>query len=296
MYRCLLITAPMLSMLFGVWLAAGFPSHVEAAEPADAAALRAIERLGGWAREIAADSDDWEVGFFGNQQPTDEALPHVTGLKKNVVTLNLKGSKITNAGLVHLRGLTKLRQLHLEKTAVGDEGIAHLKGLAELEYLNLYATKVTDKSLEHLRGLKKLRRLYLWQTDVTDKGVARLEKALPELKIVRGADISKLALINPIGKAGPLKWIAATGKKAPKSNTGSIITVLFENKSKRRVKLYWVGYNGRLKLYGQIDPGATRNQNTYSEATWLVTDEKDKPLGHFITAFEDARAVIPGKK
>jgi hypothetical protein len=290
------MAASMFSMLCGSWLVGGFPSHLDAAEPADAAALAAIEKLGGWARAIAADSDDWEVGFLlGSRKLTDEGLVHVAALKKNIVSLNLKDTKITSAGLVHLKGLTKLRQLHLEKTAVGDVGMVHLKGLANLEYLNLYATKVTDKSLDQLTGLTKLKRIYLWQTAVTDEGVARLEKALPGLKVERGADLSQLALINPLVNAAPLKWIPTNDKKPPKSNTGSFITLLFENKSKRRVKLFWIGYDGQLVLYGQLDPGATRSQNTYSEATWLITDEKDNPLGHFITTIQDSRALIPGK-
>jgi hypothetical protein len=274
------------------FVACGFQSTAFSAEPA--AAVAEIEKLGGWVRKIAINSKEVEVEFsLGTDKLTDEGLAHVAKLK-NVVTLNVKGSKITSAGLVHVKGLTSLRQLHLEKTQIDDAGIEHLKGLAELEYLNLYGTKVTDKSLEHLKGLKKLRRLYVWQTGITPKGVAMLSKALPGLTIVEGVDLSKLpaAPVRPPRK--PLKWVAAKkGEKLKKSVSGANISVEFVNKSSRRVKLYWISYGGERTLYGQIDPGKSRDQNTYSGNTWLITDANDKALGHFFTGSEDAIALIP---
>jgi hypothetical protein len=61
-------------------------------------------------------------------------------------------------------------------------------------------------------------------------------------------------------------------------------------------RLYWVGYDNKLKRYAEIDPGATRQQNTYWKNTWLITDEKDKPLGYFIVGTEFSIAVIPARK
>ena len=71
--------------------------------------------------------------------------------------------------------------------------------------------------------------------------------------------------------------------------------MLFENKTKQTIKLYWITYgNGELKLYGTIAAGASRPQNTYSRNAWLITDESDQPLGYFVALEDDARAVIPG--
>lgn len=290
------VTAAAIWMLVGPLPFVSFPARARADQPADAAddtAVAAIEKLGGWVREVAVNTDVREVDFhLRGRALTDDGLVHVAKLK-NVVLLHLKGTNITSAGLVHLKGLRQLRELHLEKTKVGDEGIIYLKDFANLEYLNLYATKVTDKSLEHLAGLKKLKRLYLWQTDVTDEGVAKLAKAIPALRIERGADISGWSV--PVNKpVGPLKWVAATrDAKPPKSRNGSNALVIFENQSDRRVKIYWVDYGGNLKLYGELNPGKTRNQNTYANNAWLITDDNDKPLGHFIAELAESRAVIP---
>ena len=94
-----------------------------------------------------------------------------------------------------------------------------------------------------------------------------------------------------------LKWIATSdAKEAPRSKNGLNTQVIFENKSDQRVNVYWVSYGNELKLYEELDPGATHQQNTYSRNTWLITDTKDNPLGYFIVGVEVARAVIPKQK
>ena len=59
------------------------------------------------------------------------------------------------------------------------------------------------------------------------------------------------------------------------------------------MKIYWVEYGGGLKLYGELEPGGKREQNTFSEANWLITDKNDKPLGYFRTTQKVGKAVIP---
>ena len=48
---------------------------------------------------------------------------------KPVIVADLHGTRITDAGLEHLRGLTKLQRLNLSFTEVTDAGLDHLKGL-----------------------------------------------------------------------------------------------------------------------------------------------------------------------
>jgi hypothetical protein len=283
----------------GSLLGGGYCSPADGAEPrdkAEAGAVATIEALGGSVRQISRSTNDREVEFhLSGRDLTDEGLEHIAQLG-NVVLLNLRGTKITNAGLVHLKGLTKLRELHLEQTDVGDDGLVNLSGMTNLKYLNLYGTSVTDKGLQHLAGLNKLKCLYVWQTEVTDEGVAKLAQALPELEIVRGVDFSKLPAPPPVKQLVPVKWVAAGSEIPPKSNSGSNTEVIFENKSDQRVKVVWIGYDGKPRLYHELNPGETKRQNTYANNTWLITDESDKPLGHFLIGPDVARAVIPKQK
>ncbi len=287
--------------LFGLLVVSGSGSSVHAEVSTSADALAAIDELGGSARPLSSNpSDGWEVEFHlrGNDL-NDAGLARVAALD-NIVSLNLRDTKITGGGLAHLKGLSQLRSLHLERTAVDDAGVAHLAGLANLEYLNLYSTNITDESLTSLAGLANLRRLYVWQTGVTDDGVARLEKQIPKLKISRGVDLSKLpTYTDETEEPKPttaLKWIATSDRAdAPKSVQGVNTQVFFENASKKRVKLYWISYGNELTLYAQLEPGGTRQQNSYSRNTWLIADENDKPLGYFVVGTEVAKAVIPSQ-
>ena len=92
---------------------------------------------------------------------------HLKGLS-SLQTLDLRGTKITDAGLVHLKGLTKLQTLYLSQTQITDAGLVHLKGLTHLKELSLEGTRVTGSGLVHLKGLTKLQTLYLGGTQITD--------------------------------------------------------------------------------------------------------------------------------
>ena len=104
---------------------------------------------------------------------------------KPVIWVYLAKTKVTDAGLEHLKGLKQLRALYLWDTHITDAGLKHLKGFKQLQALYLNSTQVTDAGLEHLKGLKQLTILDLGHTQVTDAGVKDLQKALsPEARIV----------------------------------------------------------------------------------------------------------------
>ncbi len=105
-------------------------------------------------------------------------LGRYSGLRYLVLRDN---PRITDAGLVHLAGLRRLRGLFLEDTRIGDAGLAHVTGLSHLEFLDLDGTRVTDAGLAHLGGLHGLDTLSLNGTRVTDAGLAYL-RDLPHLE------------------------------------------------------------------------------------------------------------------
>lgn len=103
----------------------------------------------------------------------------------NLETLQLTQTRFNDAGLAHLRHFKNLKELSLEGTKITDEGVRHLAGLTRLESLDLRRTAVTDAGLVHLAGLTRLQSLYLFGTQITDDGVARLNRALPETRVIR---------------------------------------------------------------------------------------------------------------
>jgi len=108
---------------------------------------------------------------------------------KAVVNVNFtRLSPDTDAGLQHVKGLTRLEHLDVAVTNVSDAGLEHVKGLKSLASLSLSNTKVTDTRLGHLKGMATLHALDLTGTKVTDEGALNLQQALPNCKFVRQAD------------------------------------------------------------------------------------------------------------
>ena len=92
-------------------------------------------------------------------------------------------TKVTDAGLVHLKSVPHLQALYLDDTQVSDAGLVHLKGFPRLLELYLEGTQVTDAGLVHLKGLSRLRSLGLGDIQESDQGRQELLRAIPSLRI-----------------------------------------------------------------------------------------------------------------
>jgi Leucine-rich repeat (LRR) protein len=136
---------------------------------------------------------------------TDAGLAHLKGLTK-LEKLDISHcDNITDAGLAHLKGLTKLERLDISFNAITDAGLAHLKGLTKLERLELNASeKITDAGLAHLKGMAKLERLNLYHcVKITDAGLAHLKglTTLKQLNITRCDSITNAGVAHLKGLA-----------------------------------------------------------------------------------------------
>lgn len=103
---------------------------------------------------------------------TDAGLSHLRELR-SLEWLFLGRSRISDHGLGSIQEL-RLSRLHLDNTRVGDAGVKYLSGMESLQVLGLSGTKVTDAALEYLGDLSKLRHLGLAGTAVTDAGLQPL--------------------------------------------------------------------------------------------------------------------------
>ena len=124
---------------------------------------------------------------------TKQTLSMFCGLKY----LDLHGTQVTDAGLVHLRKLKRLKTLDLSFTKITDAGLVHLKWNMNLNALDLNNTKITDAGLVHLKRIMyqyharcgndlqngkwmwmervNLKSLDLSRTQVTDAGLEHLK-------------------------------------------------------------------------------------------------------------------------
>ena len=143
--------------------------------PEEAAAIQALEKLGGWAKVDTRRSGN---PVWSSRSVTDAGLKEMKHFK-SLLSLELGDSEVTDTGLKELAGLTSLQDLNLRDTRVTDAGLKELSGLKSLQSLNLSGTKVSDAALNELMGMKSLRMLHLGGTKVTGAGVRKLQKALP---------------------------------------------------------------------------------------------------------------------
>ena len=120
---------------------------------------------------------------LGNTSVTNAGVEHLKELTRLQLDLGL--TRVTDAGLEHLKGLAQLRELRLQFVEVTDAGVEHLKGLTQLQQLWVGGPKVTDAGLEHLKGLTQLQWLDVDGAQLTDAGVEHF-KGLIKLQHLGG--------------------------------------------------------------------------------------------------------------
>jgi hypothetical protein len=147
--------------LFAVFAVGVLGCGGPAAHPDEAAAVIAIQKLGGKVEYEGQDAD------------------------RRVIKVYLHNTAVQDSDLMALEKLPKLRNLFLGKTQIGDPGLEHLQKSGELQTLSLNSTRVTDAGLKSLAELKKLKTLNVKETQVTNAGAAQLKKAIPGATIAR---------------------------------------------------------------------------------------------------------------
>lgn len=160
------------------------------AKAVQATAIARLRERGAVASPLSV-SDPWVQVRFDliGAQVTDQDVALLAGLEPTLVSLNLAGTSITDAGLAALGSFPRLERLHLARTGVTDAGLVHLSGLGELSYLNLYGTAVSDVGLASLAGLPNLTRLYVWDTRVSPQAGALLAALKPGLAVETSGEL-----------------------------------------------------------------------------------------------------------
>ena len=67
--------------------------------------------------------------------------------------LCLGGTQVTDAGLAHLKGLTRLIMVELDNTQVTGAGLVHLTELTGLQELTLKGTKFNDGRVKEIQRM-----------------------------------------------------------------------------------------------------------------------------------------------
>jgi internalin A len=140
---------------------------------ADDRVMARIGQLSGLQELEFGAHDTQNTGFLGECRVTDDGLVHLRGLCR-LSRLRLTGTGIKGPGLVHLSGLKALKHLELMYD-ITDEGATFLPCLVLLEELSIMSGSLTDDGMVHLAPLTQLKRLHLQVANVTAVGLSRLK-------------------------------------------------------------------------------------------------------------------------
>ncbi len=70
------------------------------------------------------------------------------------------------------------------------------------------------------------------------------------------------------------------------------INLRIENKTPERISFFWIGFDGKRRHYGTIDPGRRSSQQTYGGHLWVITDENGSDHVWFAAPEEDGVALV----
>ena len=100
--------------------------------------------------------------------------------------LDLRGTKVTDAGLRRLLNLPSLKSLFLSGPKITNAGLEQIAKIPTLENLSLPLCRgVSNAGLTFLRPLYRLKRLDLRGTSVLEDGVNAMQRLLPNCTILR---------------------------------------------------------------------------------------------------------------
>jgi hypothetical protein len=152
--------------------------------------------------------------WFARGELSEPLLAQIGKLRDLEVLCVYNWLMLDTAGLVHLKDLSRLRDLHLQVKARGHAtDLSWLRGMAQLEALHLGAIPVRDDDLIHLRPLTNLCAFIVRSPHITDAGLVHLS-GLSRLQclILNQAAIRGEGLVH-LGRMGSLETLALLRSK-----------------------------------------------------------------------------------
>jgi internalin A len=153
---------------------------------------------------------------------SDADLQHITDFP-DVTSLDLSLTHITDQGMQEIKGLSKVEDLNLYYTEyVTDEGIAAIKDWKRLKRLNLHGTKVGDTGLEHIAGITTLESLNVGSTLMTDVGLERLANLQNLRQLTMGGNELGDAGLQALRQMPGLIYLDLSGRQGTDKNVWTI--------------------------------------------------------------------------
>jgi len=113
-------------------------------------------------------------------------LEELSGIKKQVVLLDLNKMPVKDAELKTIAGFENLRILNLNFSDVTGSGLKALASLKYLRTLSLAGTKLDPQAIKQISAIKSLAKVALWDTGLSDAQLADLQKGDKKIDFIKG--------------------------------------------------------------------------------------------------------------
>ena len=144
--------------------------------------LSALTTIAGREKMYFGEIDGVGLGSLGSGPATDETIGRLD--LRDLRSLWLSRSDITDKALAYLATAPALSSLHLRNTAITDDGLRKFQEGRAPHFLDLCHTEISDDGLRHLARVRNLQypgiRINLRETRVTMAGVADFFRTMPE--------------------------------------------------------------------------------------------------------------------
>jgi uncharacterized membrane protein len=135
---------------------------------------------------IAQESPALGVNIYNKKTYQPKVLEELSGIKKQVVSLDLSKMPVKDGELKTIAGFENLRILNLNFTDVTGSTIKQLASLKHLKTLSLAGTRLDQQSIKQIGAIKSLTKVALWDTGIPDTEIAELQKNNKNIDFIKG--------------------------------------------------------------------------------------------------------------
>jgi uncharacterized membrane protein len=135
---------------------------------------------------IAQESPALGVNIYNKKTYNPKMLEELSGIKKQVVSLDLNKMPVKDAELKTIAQFENLRTLNLNFSDITGSGLKQLAALKYLKKLSLAGTGLNPQAVKQIGALKNLKEIALWDTGLPDDEIQALQKSNKHINFIKG--------------------------------------------------------------------------------------------------------------
>ena len=135
---------------------------------------------------VAQGSPAVGVNIYNKASYQPKALEELSGIKTQVVSLDLNKMPVKDAELKTIAQFENLRSLNLNFSDITGGTLNQLVKLKFLRLLSLSGTRLNPQAVKQIGKIKSLTKVSLWDTGLPDAEIAELQKSNKKIEFITG--------------------------------------------------------------------------------------------------------------